>query len=599
MNRTLHTTPSSALFLGQGWENKRNRGIYLTAHREIAAYHAEEILSAFSDIEDKIAQGKTAFGFIAYEAATAFDLPTHRNSGEFPLVWFGFCHEEEIQSLSLTEVLDPPPFPEASLNIQSPLSLPYEPYEKHLSTIKRYIARGDTYQVNFTIRADCAFPIQGIPLFQSLYREQPVPYAVFLQTRNWEIHSLSPELFLKKSSDHIESRPMKGTLHRGRTTAEDRLLEDALRQSEKDRAENVMILDMVRNDFGRCCLPGSVHAEKICQIERYRSLYQMTSTVHGQVIPGSTFSQILAATFPAASITGAPKYRTMEIIRDLETKPRHCYCGSIGLIKPNGDFIFNVAIRTLVGKEGQYTLGAGGGIVWDSDPHQEYQEVKNKIAFTQIKTPSFTLLETIRLDSMENYRFLEEHLDRLADSASYWDFEFDRSQARQRLLNESRKITEFPRTIRLSLAHNGTMEITHRPVTQPPEDVRIRVSSITVHSQNRFLYHKTTHRTLYDQERERGNQLGFFETLFLNEKAHITEGCISNLFYRIEGEWYTPPLYDGLLPGIWRNRFMKEHAARERSVSIAEIVHADEIRIGNSVMGSITVNEIHNAPQII
>ncbi len=584
-------SPVTALFCGEGWRYGRGFGIRLSAGQWIQAHTLDEVIPALAEVEDRTSRGFIAFGFIAYEAAGAFSLPVlSSHSQKIPLVWFGFCSPNQIERLSLRDLINENPTIMPTVETSLPISA--DAFSEIIRQIKQFIARGDTYQVNFTLRACLQSSHSGLPLFSHLYRSQPVPFAAFLQTDSWEIHSLSPELFLRKEGEWISSRPMKGTSARGLTPEEDRFHARCLYESEKDRAENIMILDMVRNDLGRLCRHGRVWAEDICRVERYSSLFQMTSLVRGQLLENPGLISILAATFPAASITGAPKHRTMELIRELEDGTRNVYCGSVGIVYPQGDFIFNVAIRTLYGQNGHYTLGAGGGIVWDSIADKEYKEIENKMAFVRLAIPEFALLETLRLNPNGHYDFLDEHLERLGSSAEYWDFPFNRESIRTALLRFAGEIDRKLVAVRLTMDRNGDITIAHRSIVDPPEFIRIRFSPLPIDSGNRFFYHKTTHRQRYDKERSEGLEKGFFETLFVNENGHVTEGTVTNLFYRIGDRWYTPPIYDGLLPGIWRANCISRLNAAERSIDPAGLSRVDEVIVGNSVIGQVVVQEI-------
>lgn len=583
--------PVTALFCGEGWRYGRGFGIRLSAGQWIQANSLGEVIPALAEVEDRTSRGLVAFGFIAYEAAGAFGLPVHfSHSPKIPLVWFGFCSPNQIERLYLRDLINENPSIMPMVEISLPISA--DSFSEKIQWIKQFIAQGDTYQINYTLRAGLQSSISGLPLFFHLYRSQPVPFAAFLRTDSWEIHSLSPELFLHKEGEWISSRPMKGTSARGLMPEEDRFHARCLSESEKNRAENIMILDMVRNDLGRLCRPGRVWAEEICRVERYSSLFQMTSLVRGQLQENPGLISILAATFPAASITGAPKHRTMELIRELEEEPRNVYCGSMGIVYPNGDFIFNVAIRTLYGQNGYYTLGAGCGIVWDSHAEEEYKEIENKMAFVQSAIPEFALLETLRLNPDGHYDFLDEHLERLAASAEYWDFPFNRESIQKDLLQFAGEMDRKSMAVRLTLDRNGEIAIAQRLIVNPPDFVRVRFSPIPIDSRNRFFYHKTTHRQRYDIERKEGLEIGFFETLFLNENGHVTEGTVTNLFYRIGDRWYTPPIRDGLLPGIWRADFINQTNATERSIEPAALSRVDEAIVGNSVIGQVVVREI-------
>ncbi len=579
-----------AYFIGSGWGCSERSGFRCVADHIIQADSIDQVIPALQEIEQRTHDGWYAFGYIAYEAAAAFGLPVLTNpSGHPPLLWFGLCKTNNIQQIEISDIaISSPQYTPPELKI----NLTEESYIRTIARIKQHIERGETYQVNYTVRANCIGAESGLDLFTYLYRAQPIPYAAFIQDNDWQIHSLSPELFLNKHSSLIESRPIKGTIGRGLTPEQDQQKIGQLKHSAKDQAENIMILDMMRNDLGRICKLGSVQSQNICRMERYRSLFHLTSSVQGVLSDDSTLTSIFQATFPAASITGAPKHRTMDIIRNYEDSPRSIYCGAIGFIKPDGDFTFNVAIRTMYGSADEYTLGVGGGIIWDSDPQMEYEEVKTKMAFARKLPADFQLIETLRLNQDGVYSFLDEHLKRLSQSANYWDYPCDANAAQNALLEYAKSVLEPPAAIRIALNAQGGTTINHRPITQPPTNLRVQISSTTVDSNNVFLYHKTTNREFYNNARTAGLKQGFFETIFANQHNHITEGCITNIFYRIGDHWFTPPIEDGLLAGIWRSQFMTETNAAEKSITSEKLKTADQIIIGNSVSGSMIVNQI-------
>jgi len=352
-------------------------------------------------------------------------------------------------------------------------------------------------------------------------------------------------------------------------------------------------VDMVRNDLGKICEFGSVNAKDVYQIESYRTVLQMTGSVNGLLKPETTLEDVFRAAFPAASITGAPKYRTMDIIRQYETVPRGVYCGAVGIVRPSGDFTFNVAIRTLTKtKNGsQYILGAGGGILWDSIAEKEYQEIQTKIKFLTYNAPDFQLIETMKFVPDGGLLYLEEHTGRLQSSAAYFDFKFDKNAIVNQLSLWTQGL-QSTYAVRILLDSDGECTLSKRDITSVPAKVKIKLSSQTVDSYDPFFFHKTTHRKFYNQERELALNDGFFEVLFQNEQGNITEGSITNTFIRQSDRWYTPPVTDGLLAGIWRAKFIEKNHALEASITAAELKGADEIVIGNSVMGTVKVDEL-------
>ncbi|MBZ0256368.1 aminodeoxychorismate synthase component I, partial [bacterium] len=506
------TMQPSACLVGQGWRLKALGAEVIGFEKVIQTNQPDQIEPALKTISQCVSKGRIAVGFIAYEAAAAFGLPAHFTSST-PLLWFGITSPQALQPFEQW----PKRFDEESDCIQHTIDA--ENYAHSFGRIKDYIAAGDTYQVNHTVRAQ--IDMAGAPRawFKQLYEAQPCPYSALIDTGEQMILSLSPELFLERNGKQILSRPMKGTIARGRFDEEDEALRQRLQASEKERAENIMIVDMMRNDLGRICEYGSVEASNLFHAERYRTLWQMTSEVAGTLREPASLFEILAATFPAASITGAPKRRTMQIIRELEPQPRGVYCGAVGLFRSERDFTLNVAIRTLSGANQRYALGLGGGIVWDSNVESERRELDVKARFVSTYCPEFELIETVRYSHCDGFAFLPEHLLRLQRSAHYWDFQYDESAVRSALTDYANKIQQSECAIRIALNLHGSVAISHRDITTVPECVVVRFSDAPIDSSDRFYFHKTTNRAVYNQERRRAIEDGIFETLFINEKG--------------------------------------------------------------------------------
>jgi para-aminobenzoate synthetase/4-amino-4-deoxychorismate lyase len=393
----LLSTPGSVLLPGNStWQDQAEAVVLHTPARIIHAHHPEQIEALLDEVQAATDAGDFVAGYLAYEAGAVFELATHEAEQGRPLAWFAVYPPSNVLTIPQSDLrsLISTPIPEASdfrLNVSA------EQYQAAVLRVKELIAAGDTYQVNYTCRARFSLAVDPLSYFCSLVASHPVPYAAYINTGDEQILSLSPELFLKRRGDLIETRPMKGTRRRGRTPEEDDQLARELITSAKDRAENVMILDMMRNDLGRFSETGSIRVPEMFTAERYRSVWQMTSSVTGIAPQGVSLAKIMAATFPGSSITGAPKRRTMEIIRELETEPRGVYTGAICLFLPGGDFTCNIAIRTLVHREGRFELGIGSGIVWDSDPEDEYKETLLKSQFAFKPCPDLRLFETLLL----------------------------------------------------------------------------------------------------------------------------------------------------------------------------------------------------------
>jgi len=588
--------PGNALFLGHGTWHEGVPGLRLHSPSQVlSATQPGEIAALLESAERHQAEGHYVAGYLAYEAGAGFELPTHPPGSLAPLAWLAVYPAEHAEPVSLSELSRCCSPPEVSA-VSAALNVTREQYRRALAAIKELIAAGDTYQVNYTCHARFTAELDPLAYFLSLVLSHPVPYAAFLNLGPVQILSLSPELFLQRRGGLLVSRPMKGTRKRGRTPEEDRAVAAELVASEKDRAENLMILDMVRNDLGRVCETGSITVPHMFQAEKYRSVWQMTSTVTGKLRRRASLPDILAATFPGASVTGAPKRRTMQIIRDLEPEPRGVYTGALGLLLPGGDFTFNLPIRTLVHREGHFDLGIGAGIVWDSDPDSEYEETWLKSSFAFHLSPDLRLRETLLLDRQGQYAYLQEHLERLVRSADYWGFACDCAAIAQELARFAEQQESLPLVLRLELGQTGQLTLASRPLPEPPaEPVRVRLSAQRTDSADRFLYHKTNRRAVYDRELERAREAGFFEVIFCNEHGRLTEGAITNLFLHREGQWVTPPVLEGLLPGLWRARFLEENEAREQPITPEDLAGATRVVIGNSVRGAIEVGEVCDA----
>lgn len=535
----------------------------------------EEVPPLLAHLEDEVEKGGLhAVGFMAYEAGSAFDpaMP-HASCGSFPLAWFGLFAPPVIVSLTTSQ-------PGPVLDWVSELDA--AAHGRALERIHGYLARGETYQVNFTHRLRARFGTDPLEFFSRLVSRQPSPHAAFIDTADFALCSASPEMFFERDGEEIWSRPMKGTAPRGRWREEDEALARALAISEKERAENVMIVDMVRNDLGRVCLPGSVHVPELFRAERYPTLWQLTSLVRGRTQDST--AQVMAALFPAASITGAPKVRTMNIIHELEVSPRRIYTGCIGVISPGRRARFNVAIRTVLVEKslGMSEYGVGGGIVWDSDPEAEFRETRIKARVLADSEPQFLLLETMRWDRDEGIFLLDEHCRRLEESAAYFGFRLDPKALRETLTQEVSAACGTEGVLRLTVDAAGTLIIDHRPLPGP-SPCRVSLALSAVDASDSFLFHKTTRRAVYDQAK--AQVPGVDDVLLWNGRGEVTESTIANLVAEIDGELLTPALACGLLPGTMRARLLHEGRIREGVVRVDELRRCTRLWLINSVRG--------------
>lgn len=549
----------------------------------VTTENIEDVAALLKHIQERVVNERLwAAGFLSYEAAPAFDrnLIVHPHS-DFPKLWFGLYRKPRL--------VNPFESPRSAQSwpLQWTLSMGREEYDAKIRYIKGLIARGDTYQVNFTmrLRADVAPSFDSFSFFCTLTQSQQASYAAYLDIGDYVICSASPELFFRLDCNCITTRPMKGTVHRGRTTIEDAKLSKWLDNSEKNRAENVMIVDMMRNDLGRIAKIGSVQVPKLFTLERYPTVWQMISEVTAAT--EVDFCQIISALFPAASVTGAPKPRTMKIIADLEPEPRRIYTGSIGFLAPNRRAQFNVAIRTvLVDKRSQTAeYGVGGGIVWDSDAVEEFDECLTKARVLAKRSHDFSLLETILWTPTEGYFLLAEHLQRLSDSADYFGFSCDVTNVRE-ALSELQNRLQGRQKVRLLLERRGTITFQNEALSDSSSGVlvRLRFAKEPIDPSDVFLYHKTTNRAIYESAR---NSLPNCDDVVLfNCDGFVTETTIDNIVVkRLNGKFVTPPVSCGLLAGTHRTSLLKQGKIIEDFISIEELKTATSIAVINSVRG--------------
>jgi len=551
-------------------------------HIFIQAYTIAEVKPALREIEECVNRnGWYAVGFISYEASPAFDnVFSVRPGAGFPLLWFGLFSEPRRSTALL------PVDGEYKLGEWTP-TVSRETYNAAIRQVKANIEHGNTYQVNYTFRLRNQFQGSAWSMFVEMVNAQAAGYSAYVETGTHIICSASPELFFRSDGDLVTCRPMKGTVKRGHTLAEDNALADWLKASVKNRAENVMIVDMIRNDLGRVAEIGSVRVPELFTTERYATLWQMTSGVTAQVkLP---FADLVSALFPCASITGAPKVSTMNIIAALETTPRKVYTGAIGYLAPGRKAQFSVGIRTMLLdlSNGQAEYGVGGGIVWDSTQKDEYAEALLKARILTVHRPAFSLLETLRWTPDEGFWLLAEHMQRLADSAEYFNFPFDREKTSAHLEQAAIGLPQSPQRLRLLLDKDGRLSHQVIPLSEghnlEPAQVLVRIALEPVRSDDVFLYHKTTLRTVYEKARQ--ELPGCDDVLLYNERGEMTESTIANLVVDLDGELLTPPVECGLLAGTMRAHLLKEGKVREKTILRTDLGRCQQLYLVNSVRG--------------
>lgn len=564
----------------------------------LAADRLEDVLPVLRQVDQALERGLHAAGYVAYEAGPAFDAALVAKAGlTVPYAWFGLYPQPafypSLEAAAAALGLPAEPDLESAETHTETAWTPTvsrEEYDRAIQAIKDYIAQGYTYQVNYTFRLRAALDEDPFALFARLARAQRAPYAAYLQTRDFILCSASPELFFTLEGETIVSRPMKGTAARGRTQPDDAALADWLYHSEKNRAENVMIVDMVRNDIGRIARTGSVQVPELFQVEKYPTVWQMTSTVVGET--QASLDEIFSALFPPASITGAPKASTMKIIDELESTPRQVYTGAIGYAAPGRRAQFNVAIRTVLfdHRSGQAEYGTGGGITWDSLDTAEYEECLVKAKVLSARIPRFALLESLLWTPEEGYFLLERHLRRLAESAAYFDYPLDLELVRQRLQAGSQPSTfnVQPLKVRLLVDEDGQVSVESAPLGEIKPLVRLGVASEAVRSADPFLYHKTTHRAVYERKRLSCPQPEgepWDDVLLWNERGELTEATNANIVVELDGERYTPPVDCGLLEGVYRGWMLEQGLVQERVIRLDELRRASGLWVINSVRG--------------
>ena len=594
-------------------EDRLHRGNarLFTAPTEIISCHTAQTATACLARLDKLQdQGFYLAGFLSYELGYLFEdrlrdklhAPTST-----PLIWFGAFAAPDLLTPAQSDLFLGA-LRQGDCRIENLTPTMTEPdYTQAIGRIHQLIAAGDSYQVNFTFKH--RFDVIGDPtaLYQQLRHRQPVSYSALINTGEQQILSLSPELFIQCRNNHLTTRPMKGTTPRGTTPAEDDAHRQFLTCDPKSRAENLMIVDLLRNDIGRVCEVGSVQVTDLFHVERYRSLHQMVSEVTGQRKQGMTSSDLIRALFPCGSITGAPKIRTMDIIHDLEHGPRGLYTGSIGALEPNGDFDFNVAIRTVVIDKDSTTgtargeLGIGSGIVQDSIAADEYRECLLKGRFLSGLTDAprdFCLIETLLWRAEGGYWLLDDHLNRLQHSAAFFGFAFDQGAIRARLdsLDAS---GHSEQRVRLLLDKQGQTRLSATALSSFGPKITFVLSGQRINSSDPFFAHKTTHRAFYDDELARCvRETGCDEVVFLNECGDVTEGARTNIFVEQAGRLYTPPLDCGLLNGVLRRHLLRTayRGLEERRLTAADLYQADQVWLGNSVRGLMAATPIGQIP---
>ena len=601
---------------------------------EIVAYSREEFFNALARIDQERKNGHYLAGYISYEAGYALShklsVFLNQKPSDKPLIQFyAFDKVQRTSSQDVTQALNELPESDPYIhNWQAAES--QADYLQNLEKLHQYVVAGDTYQVNHTYRVnfDLAGSING--LYKTLRQRQPVAFSSLMHLPERSILSLSPELFVRKEDTTLSTKPMKGTMPRGSTSEEDAAILKSMAADKKQQSENLMIVDLMRNDIGRLADAGSMKVSKLFEIETYKTLHQMISSIEGQVSKEITFSEVINGLFPYGSITGAPKIRTMEIIHELENTPRDIYTGAIGFITPENDFTFNVPIRTITFPKGskQGTLGIGGGIIYESDPVDEWHESQLKARFITGINRQFKLIETLRYDaSYKQVLRLDKHLERLKQSASCFDYPADVANITQIIISYVKQhADEFDLKLRVLLDEAGGIEISSEALPEFSNATpvlsntalakstiqaselalgrslpKVYLSPIKLDETNLFRQHKSTNRALYNTAYKEAEADGFYDVLFLNRQGYLAEASRHNLFIRQGDKLYTPPLEDGALPGVMRDELLatthnladeNSLAVIVKSLTLEDLRRADSVYLSNSVRGLVEVEFI-------
>ena len=558
---------------------RRGWRLFANPVRVVQTTDLTRVAPCLDEVDQGVAEGLFAVGLVSYEAAAAFDpaFPV-ASPDDFPLVWFGL-----YESFTESEL---PPADQPLVGPWAPSASP-DQHRAALATIRERIASGATYQVNHTLRLRARLEGDEVAYFAALDAAQPSPYSACLDLGRFRVLSVSPELFFQRRGTHVTTRPMKGTAARGMTPEDDAAQREWLQGSAKNRAENVMIVDLLRNDLGRIAEPGAVRVTDLCTVETWPTLHTLTSTVEATVAAQLPLRDLFGALFPCGSVTGAPKASTMRVIADLEPWPRRVYCGAIGVVEPGGDLVFNVPIRTVLLDTRTHVAeyGVGGGITWDSDPDEELAEIATKAGVLARASQPFGLVETLfvgKSGGTAAWRNLDEHLDRLARAAATWGFPFDVSLARKTLVARAEELDDNPWRCRVELSADGQMQVQFARFV----DNGIRkavVSEDPVMSADPRLRFKTTRREVYEM-RLRGLAADT-DAIGVNERGELTEFTTGNLVVELDGLRVTPPLSSGLLPGVGREVALRDGHVVERVLVADDLPRATRIWHLNSLRG--------------
>ena len=542
--------------------------------KELKTRDLSEVADLLAQVESYQEQGYYIVGYVSYEAAPAFEekLAVHKAPllAEY-LLYFTVHDRVETSPIPLT-------YEEVDLPSKWQEETSAENYEKAIAQIHHHLRQGDTYQVNYTVQLKQDLSANPFTIYNRMVVEQEAGYNAYVEHDEMAVISMSPELFFEQNDRELTTRPMKGTTQRGVTDQEDLAQASWLEQDPKNRSENMMIVDLLRNDMNRISEVGSEHVERLCQVEQYSTVWQMTSTIKSQLREDVDLVAIFRSLFPCGSITGAPKIATMEIIKNLEPQPRGVYCGTIGILLPNGRRIFNVAIRTIQLHLGKAIYGVGGGITWDSTWESEYREVHQKAAVLYRKQARFQLITTGKI-SKKQLLFEDQHLERLTKASRYFAYPFDPEELRQKIELEC-QVCDVNQDYRLqiSLSKSGEMKLSRQILAHlSPSFCKVKLCLQEADLNQSFTYFKTTHRPHLS--------LGKQEIIYHNAAGELLETSIGNLVLKINGKLYTPPISQGILPGIYRQHLLETGQVEEKVLTVPDLDQAETIYGCNAVRG--------------
>ena len=545
-----------------------------TPSEVLAAHSLAEVRPLLDAMEKHAKAGRWCVGYLRYEAAPAFDAALQTHAADGPLAWFG-VHDAPLPW---------PEEPAAAATVCGLQAPDRANFNDALAQIHAAINAGEVYQVNHTARLQGRLGSGSAQaLFYALQRAQPGGYAACIDSGTEQVLSVSPELFFDWTGGQLLTRPMKGTATRGNSPDSDAALAQALRTSPKEQAENVMVVDMLRNDVSRVALPHTVKVPRLFHLEALPSVWQMTSDVTATTRPGTTLADVFTALFPCGSVTGAPKVRAMQLIHDLEPDPRGVYCGAVGVVRPGGDATFNVAIRTVTLQGGKVVCGIGSGITADAQPDAEWREWRHKRAFLERASAPFALLETLALVNGV-CRDAPLHLARIAGAAAHFGYPWRDGAAQEALNAVQQRHPSGDWRVRLLLDLNGRAEAQAYPLAHTPGPVRLQLASQAFEmADSEFTRFKTTRRDHYDALAT--TDPAVFDTALWNERGELTECTRGNIALLLDGQWVTPPLHCGLLPGVGRAQALAEGRAQEKVVTLDDLPRVQALAFVNSLRG--------------